>query len=568
MTFLIISFIAGVLTVLAPCILPLLPVVVGSAAAGRHKSTPYIVVGSLALSIIVFTYLLKASTAFIMIPPETWTYLSGGILFLFGLTLLFPALWEKIPGIAKLSAKSNVALGAGYQKKSVWGDVIVGASLGPIFSTCSPTYFVILASVLPASFFLGTVYLLAYVLGLSLILLLIALLGERFAAKLGVLSNPQSSFKKWLGALFIILGLLIALGIEKKIETAILDSGFFDITTIEQKLLQQNDKSSSRTPSGDYDERPYIEIVNPSGFVNTDGKEIKLSDYIGDKVILLDVMTYSCINCQRTFPYITAWYDEYKDDGLIIIGLHTPEFAFEKNIENVREAMAEFGITYPVVLDNDYATWRAYGNQYWPRKYLIDIHGNIVYDHIGEGAYEETEMKIRELLKERADVLGEGARLDGALAARMIAEDKTRANSPEIYFGSARNDYLGNGEQGVSGVQNVTLPEIVGFNVLYLGGSWDMQPEYAEGSAGDTVRYRYAAEDVYLVAESENGAEIEVWQDGVLVSDAAGESVASGIVSVGESRLYKLIQNKKQEGHTLELRVKRGTVKLYTFTFG
>lgn len=239
MTFLIVSFIAGVLTVLAPCVLPLLPVVIGASAAGRSKVTPYVVVGSLGVSIILFTFLLKASTVFIEIPPQSWMYLSGGILVLFGLTLLFPGLWEKIPGINKLSRSSNKALGAGYQKKSIWGDVLVGASLGPVFSTCSPTYFVILASVLPASFVEGTVYLLAYTLGLSLVLLLIALLGERFTQKLTVLSNPNGSFKKVLGALFIVLGLLIAFGIEKKIEAALLDSGFFDVTKIENRLLER-----------------------------------------------------------------------------------------------------------------------------------------------------------------------------------------------------------------------------------------------------------------------------------------------------------------------------------------
>lgn len=238
-TFLAISFIAGVLTILAPCILPLLPVVVGVSASGRSKATPYIVVASLGISIIIFTYLLKASTVFIMIPPEVWTYLSGGIIFIFGIILIFPGLWSKVPGVAKLSSSSNQLLGQGYQKKSIWGDIIVGASLGPIFSTCSPTYFVILASVLPASFFLGTLYLLAYVIGLSLVLLMIALLGERFAGRLAKISDPNSKLKKAIGLLFVILGILIILGLEKEIETALLDSGFLDVTKIEQNLLER-----------------------------------------------------------------------------------------------------------------------------------------------------------------------------------------------------------------------------------------------------------------------------------------------------------------------------------------
>lgn len=239
MTLLVVAFFAGILTVLAPCVLPLLPVIVGTSISGRGKSTPYVVVFSLAASIILFTFLLKASTAFIRVPSEVWAYLSGGILVLFGLTLLIPGIWEKIPQVSQLATSSNAALGKGAKQKTFWGDVIVGASLGPVFSTCSPTYFVILATVLPASFLLGTLYLLAYTFGLSLILLLIALLGERFASRLGVFTHPHGLFKRIVGILFIVLGLMIALGLEKRLETRILESGFFDVTSLEHILLRR-----------------------------------------------------------------------------------------------------------------------------------------------------------------------------------------------------------------------------------------------------------------------------------------------------------------------------------------
>jgi thiol-disulfide isomerase/thioredoxin len=173
------------------------------------------------------------------------------------------------------------------------------------------------------------------------------------------------------------------------------------IGSILQSDSTKGDEGASKTYSKDT-ATPYIEIMNPAGFVNTNDQPITLADYVGKQVILLDVMTYSCINCQRTFPYVNAWYEKYKDEGLIVIGVHTPEFSYEKDKNNVEKAMKEFGITFPVVLDNEYATWNALGNRFWPRMYLIDIHGNIVYDHIGEGAYKETEEKIQELLKERA----------------------------------------------------------------------------------------------------------------------------------------------------------------------
>jgi len=236
MTLLLISFLAGILTILAPCILPLLPIIIGSSVGGR-KMTPFIVIGSLAVSVFVFTYLLKASTLLIDIPTVFWSYLSGSILAIFGLVLLFPQLWESLPFVAKASGKANKLMGAGHQKKSIWGDVIVGVSLGPVFSTCSPTYFVILGVILPASFWLGTLYLLAFIFGLVLILSLIALLGQRLTQRLTYLSDSRGWFKRVLGLLFILVGLAIVTGLDKKIETSILDTGFLNISIFEQKIL-------------------------------------------------------------------------------------------------------------------------------------------------------------------------------------------------------------------------------------------------------------------------------------------------------------------------------------------
>ena len=564
MTLLIVSFIAGVLTALAPCVLPLLPVVIGSSASGRSKWTPYIVVASLAVSIILFTYLLKASTVFVMVPPEVWTYLSGGILLLFGLTLTFPVLWEHVPGLSKLSTASNKLAGSGFQKKSFIGDVMVGVALGPIFSTCSPTYFVILASVLPVSFALGTVYIFAYVFGLSLILLLVGLLGRRFIGRLSKVADSHGFVKRSIGVLFIILGLFIATGYEKKIETAILDSGYLDVTKIEQSLLknvQTSENDVDQEKNGDTQKLsgyPYREIVNPSGFVNTD--PITIGQFVGDKVILVDFLTYSCINCQRTFPYMNAWYEEYRDQGLVIIGIHTPEFAFEKDIDNVREAMKKFGIEYPIVLDNDYSTWNAWGNRYWPRKYLIDIHGNVVYDHIGEGGYEETELKIRELLKERAEVLGEGVDEEtGALATDSIAPTASSTNSPETYFGAERNQYLGNGTRGVEGVQTFSVPSNIRSNTLYLGGKWNITPEYAENVEAEAkITYKFDATAVHIVAAAEKPVQVTIMLD--------GEDVGTQVIQA--NTLYTLVSNVAAGEHTLELIVHDVGLDVYTFTFG
>lgn len=240
MTLLIISFIAGVLTVLAPCILPLLPVIVGGSLDNGEtsKKRALTVTFALGVSVILFTLLLKASALLIDIPQDFWKWTSGGIILVFGVITLFPGLWERVSFMAGISRKSNEVLTKGYQKKNFWGDVVVGASLGPIFSACSPTYFVILATVLPAQPLVGMVYLLTYTLGLCLALLFVALVGQRIMERLGVAADPHGWFKRSLGILFIIVAVGIITGYDKKLQISILEAGFLDVTKIEQTLLE------------------------------------------------------------------------------------------------------------------------------------------------------------------------------------------------------------------------------------------------------------------------------------------------------------------------------------------
>lgn len=575
MILLIISFIAGVLTVLAPCILPLLPVIVGGSLTGEAKDAQkkkvLTIVTSLAVSIILFTILLKVSTLFIDIPQSVWAWISGGIITAFGLIMLFPGLWEG-QFLGKLSGKLNQTIGAGAQKKSFWGDVTIGAALGPVFSTCSPTYFIVLASVLPAQPILGMIYLFAYAIGLSLALLLIAFLGQKLMAKLNIAADPKGWFKRVLGVLFILVGVAILTGYDKKLEAAILDSGFFDVTQIEQRLLEFTEPDSDtseieqtafgETLSREEKESRYekaIEISTPDGFINTDGKPITLESLKG-KVVLLDIWTYSCINCQRTIPHLNEWYETYRNQGFEIIGLHTPEFGFEKVLANVEGAVDEFNIEYPVVLDNDYSTWRAYENRYWPRKYLIDIDGYIVYDHIGEGGYMETELAIQKALYERNQRLGlQNQFTPGTLAEegdRMVKERDVK--SPEVYFGSRRNSLLENGDSGVNGEHTFVRPDTIELNKLYLGGTWSIQGEYAESTRNAEVLFRFNAKNVFFVAGSEKPVTVSVYQDGELIRD----------VVVQDEKLYTLIENEESGEHTLELRTADQGLQIFTFTFG
>lgn len=315
------------------------------------------------------------------------------------------------------------------------------------------------------------------------------------------------------------------------------------------------------------------EIKNPSGFVNTD--KITIHELVGKKVILVDFWTYSCINCQRTIPYLNAWYEKYKDKGLEIVSIHTPEFEFEKNHDNVAQAVKKFGIKYPVAQDNNYETWRAYGNRYWPHKYLIDIDGYVVYDHIGEGFYDETEKKIQELLKERMEKLGVEGEVASDIVKPAVQEetDFNEVKSPEIYFGGARNLYLGNGKSETLGEQNLSEPTGVKANILYLAGNWNFEKEFAENlNTPSKIIFRYRGKNVYFVGKSINGAKIKILIDGKEVGDIKGADVVSkngeSYVNIKEERLYKIIKDKEYTEHTLEMLIEEKGLRAFTFTFG
>jgi thiol-disulfide isomerase/thioredoxin len=301
------------------------------------------------------------------------------------------------------------------------------------------------------------------------------------------------------------------------------------------------------------------EITTPDGFINTGGKALKLADLIGKKVVIIDFWTYSCINCQRTLPYLNAWYAKYKDFGLEIVGLQTPEFEFEKNYANVENAVNKFGIKFPVVLDNDFSTWQAYQNHYWPHKYLIDIDGFIAYDHVGEGGYAETEQKIQAALKERSDALGLGLTIPTGTVDPTSAVKSVDARSPETYFGAARNEYLGNGTPGEEGIQTYSIPDVLKVNTLYLGGEWNMLKEYAQSTSQTSkIVYQYGAKSIYFVASAKNPVTVTVKKDGVVIKT----------ITIKDAGLYTLSEDQTANIHTLELDIEGAGLEAFTFTFG
>ena len=362
-----------------------------------------------------------------------------------------------------------------------------------------------------------------------------------------------------IGVLILILGVIYYIDEQRGVH----DAPTAPRHAVDSMHLSQEEKAQ-RFPK-------YRELIRPQGFVNTDG--ITIGDQIGKKVVLLDIMTYSCINCQRTFPYLNAWYDKYKDQGFEIIGIHTPEFEFEKDLENVREALVDrYGIKFPVALDNDYETWDAYNNRYWPRKYLVDIDGYIVYDHIGEGAYDETEKKIQELLMERKDRLNEDIIFEKDVVEPQEKEvvNPFVRRSPETYFGLLRNQNLGIVESAEGELVTFSEPEEVDPSRLYLVGTWRLTGEFAEAvSPNAKIVYKYQAQKVFLVASSDEEVGVAVRVDGKSVSeDQAGIHVENGSVNIQNEQLYRFIEDRTHSERTLEVIIPEPGVRFFAFTFG
>lgn len=243
MLVLLLSFVAGFLSVLAPCILPLLPIIIGGSFIGgeQSKKRPYIIIGSLVVSLVLFTLLLRASTALLGIDPNVWRYISGTLVILLGLAMLFPEIWDRVIGAAGLQAKAQAKLGkAGQQKSETLSAVLTGLALGPVFSSCSPMYAWVIATVLPESSFRGVIYLIAYCAGLSLALLGIALLGRRLLEKIKWASDPRGWFQRTIAILFIVVGLAVATGYDKKLQTYLVEQDFLNIKTLEIKLVPED----------------------------------------------------------------------------------------------------------------------------------------------------------------------------------------------------------------------------------------------------------------------------------------------------------------------------------------
>jgi cytochrome c biogenesis protein CcdA/thiol-disulfide isomerase/thioredoxin len=538
-----VAFVAGVVTAISPCVLPVLPVVLaGGASGGRRR--PYAIVAGLVASFTTFTLAATALLSTLGLPDDLLRNIAIGVLLLVGLSLFIPRL-----GI--LVERPFLALGR-RAPGDVGGGFLLGVSLGLLFTPCAGPVIAAVATVAATSrVSLGAVVVtLAYALGAGIVLLLFALAGQQ-GINTRSLRAHAPRVRQALGGVMAGVAVLMILGLDLRLATYV--PGYtHSLQRVERaaaaerelgRLVAGDRHTLPESTLHDFGEAP--EFTGISRWLNS--KPLTLAGLRG-KVVLIDFWTYSCINCLRTLPYVEQWAQTYKQAGLVVVGVHTPEFAFEHVPSNVERAVRSLDVDYPVALDNDYRTWSAWGNQYWPAKYFVDRRGHVRYAHFGEGDYQRTEDVIRTLLAEKA--------LPKPVSGSIKDRTPTDQLTPETYLGSARIDrYVGS--KIVPGTEAAyTIPRAVPQNEFAYGGRWTVEKERIV--AGDAARLRLAfhARNVFLVL-AEKG-QVEVSLD--------GEHTKT--VEVTEDRLYRLAELPGHAAdHVLDLAFSRG-VEAYAFTFG
>ena len=397
--------------------------------------------------------------------------------------------------------------------------------------------------------------------------------GQNALRRVPWLLSNLGNIQKLFGVLMILTAIGIFFNVDRKFQTFILDkfpqygtglTKFEDNETVRRELERKDGKEIKKEDMG----KPMFDLLSPKGtkapviirggvWFNSDS--LTLEELRG-KVVIIDFWTYSCINCQRTFPYLRAWHEKYKDKGLVIIGVHSPEFEFEKSEKNVSQAIKDFKLTYPVVQDNDFATWRAYGNHYWPAKYFIDKEGYIRYSHFGEGDYDESEKVIQELLKET------GAIVDASDISNPSYE--VYAKTPEIYLGYGRIDNFASPEKIVQdGISFYSSTSELPDNNVGFDGKWIIIDEYASPQKDAKLFLNFEAKEVFLVMRtSRSPSKVKVYVDDKI--QYFGEDNINGTVIVDSDRLYKLINLPVPGRHILRLEFEDNNSQLFAFTFG
>ena len=568
------AFLAGVVTILSPCILPILPVILSSSLTGSKKRPLGVVTGFI-ISFTFFTLFLSLIVKSLGIPAGSFRSFSIIIILIFGLGLLLPnfqALLERFfTYFSRFSPKLK-------EDSGFVGGVLIGASIGLVWTPCVGPILASIISLAITGSVSGQAALItfSYSLGTAIPMLAIVYGGRNLLNKVPWLTRNTVKIQKAFGVLMILTALAIFFNIDRKFQTFILDkfpnygtglTSFEDNETIRRALDRLDGGEVSEEDMG----KPTFNLLDDSGvnapelipggdWFNT--KPLTLKELRG-KVVMVDFWTYTCINCIRTLPYLRDWYEKYADKGLVIIGVHTPEFEFEKSPENVQKAIEDFEIKYPVMQDNNYATWRVYDNHYWPAKYIVDKNGKIRYTHFGEGEYDETEEVIQALLAETGVEIKEGVN---------NPKYQITTRTPELYLGYGRMGYFATpNELARDEKKTYELPEDLVINHFALSGDWQIEEEGSMPFSGSTLVLAFESKDVFLVMRPKGKTEGKVrvtLDDKLLTGSNAGDDVKDGVVSVDIDRLYKLVKLDKPGQHVLKLEFLDSNLELYAFTFG
>ncbi|MFS2033507.1 cytochrome c biogenesis protein DipZ [Polaromonas sp. CT11-55] len=596
MSFLILAFAAGVLTIVSPCILPVLPFVLARADRPFLRNGLPMLLG-MALAFSAVATLAAVGGGWAVQANEYGRIAALGLLALFALTLLFPQLAERLarPLVALGARMASSGEGGEGGNPSLLSSLALGSATGLLWAPCAgPVLGLILTGAAIQGANAGTsLLLLAYAGGAATSLALSLLVGGRVYALLRRSLGISQWAKRAVGAAVLAGVALIATGLD----TGLLSQLSLGSTSkIEQTLINVFQTQAPRdgqmtvtdaiplaaakaetapipasTPIA-WQDSTFAPLAGATGWINT--APLAGADLRG-KVVLVDFWTYSCINCLRTLPYIRAWADKYREAGLVVLGVHSPEFAFEKKENNVRRAVKDLGLAYPVAIDSRHAIWRGFDNQAWPALYFVDAQGRVRHQVFGEGQYEASERLIQKLLAERN---GQGVRDAGLVAVRgegVQAAPGDRVLSGETYVGHERAvNFVPAGGLRADRAQRYEAAASVALNHWTLGGQWLVEAERAVAAqAGARLAYRFRARDLHLVLGRDAGAapvRFRVLVDGKPPAHNHGTDIAadgSGVIDA--HRLYQLVRLPASAGdHLFEIEFLDPGAHVYAFTFG
>ena len=550
------TFLAGIVTVLSPCILPVLPVVL-SGSVGGGKARPWGIIAGFVLSFTIFTLTLGAITRALGIPADIMRYVAGATILLFGLVMVVPVLKQRFSALASAIVSSSrpsldsqrpgqaglgkVAAGSETGRRGIAGGFpsgfALGVSLGLVWTPCvGPIMASVISLSLSGQSDIGSVVItLAYSAGTALPLFMIMKGGRGLLSRFPVISRNTDRIQKAFGLLMMLTAVALFTGADRAFQSWVLDvfpaygsglTAIEDRESVKKALESRSGNDARPVPDFSVDKAPGQKadpLALGSG-VWINSAALSAADLRG-KVVMIDFWTYSCINCIRTLPYLRAWHDSYAATGLVIIGVHSPEFAFERSEVNVRKAVSELGVSWPVVMDNDFGIWKAYSNRYWPAHYLYGRDGRLVQTHFGEGAYDETERLIQKLLGVSVPIAAEGIQGSKPLAA---------SRSPETYLGYGRSERLASVEpMARDEAARYSLPEEGLKNDSWgFEGRWIVGYESAVAEASSALSFRFEAAGVYLVMNPLPGEarEVLVTIDGKPVDGEIGRASWRGTV--------------------------------------